>query len=411
MSIHQAANQLEQTKMDIKPRLGLLIIGIILLGANLRAPLTSVGPLVTSIRDNLGISNTLSGSLTTLPLLSFALLSPFAPRIARRFGMELTLFLSLILLTIGIGIRSIDGVLTLLIGTILIGLAIAMGNVLLPSLIKHNFARNIGLMTGTYAVSMNLCGAIGSGISIPIASSGLGWAGALGCWGILSLITVFFWMPQLRRPFKSEKDVQTAHKVKNINLWRSGLAWQITFFMGLQSFIFYTVITWMPEILEQKGLNADEAGWMLSIMQLAVIPITFIVPILAGRLQSQRLLVVPPVIFLIAGIFGILYGSTIFIPVCMILIGIGVGTIFSLSMMFFSLRTQSTHEATELSGMAQSFGYLLAAIGPVLFGLLHDVTHSWTIPLFMLVVISALIFIVGMRAGKNEYVTTNESLS
>lgn len=406
MGIHQAANQLEQTKMDIKPRFGLLIIGIILLGANLRAPLTSVGPLVTTIRDNLGISNTLSGSLTTLPLLSFALLSPFAPRIARRFGMELTLLISLILLTIGIGIRSVGGVPTLFIGTILIGLAIAIGNVLLPSLIKDNFARNIGLMTGTYAVSMNLCGAIGSGISIPLASSGLGWADALGCWGILSLITVFLWMPQLRRPFRSGKDVPTAQKDKKINLWRSGLAWQITFFMGLQSFIFYTVITWMPEILEQKGLNADEAGWMLSIMQLAVIPITFLVPILAGRLQSQRLLVVPPVVFLITGIFGILYGSTLFILVCMVLIGIGVGTIFSLSMMFFSLRTQSTHEATELSGMAQSFGYLLAAIGPVLFGLLHDVTHSWTVPLLMLAVISALIFIVGMRAGKNEYVTT-----
>ncbi|MFD6209224.1 CynX/NimT family MFS transporter [Peribacillus sp. NPDC060253] len=387
--------------------MGLLIIGIILIGANLRAPLTSVGPLVTSISDNLGISNTLSGSLTTLPLLSFALLSPFAPRIARRFGMELTLFVSLILLTIGIMLRSIGGVPSLFLGTILIGLAIAIGNVLLPSLIKHNFASRIGLMTGIYAVSMNLCGAIGSGISIPIASSsGLGWAGALGCWGILSLITVFFWIPQLRRPFKSDKDVQTA-VIKNINLWRSGLAWQITFFMGLQSFIFYTVITWMPEILEQKGLSADDAGWMLSIMQLAVIPITFIMPIIAGHMQSQRLLVVPPVIFLVVGIFGILYGSKLFIPVCMILIGIGVGTIFSLSMMFFSLRTQSTHEATELSGMAQSFGYLLAAVGPVLFGGLHDVTHSWTIPLLMLVVVSALIFIVGMRAGKNEYVSTH----
>ncbi|KRF55065.1 transporter [Bacillus sp. Soil768D1] len=408
MGIHQAANQLEQTKIDLKPRIGLLIIGIILIGANLRAPLTSVGPLVTSIRDNLGISNTLSGSLTTLPLLAFALLSPFAPKLARRFGMELTLFISLILLTVGIGIRSIGGVTTLFLGTILIGLAIAIGNVLLPSLIKHNFARNIGLMTGIYAVSMNLCGAIGSGISIPISSlSGLGWAGALGCWGILSLITVFFWMPQLKKPFKSDKNEQTAQKVKSINLWRSGLAWQITLFMGLQSFIFYTVITWMPEILEQKGLNADEAGWMLSIMQLAVIPITFIVPILAGRLQSQRLLVVPPVIFLFVGIFGILYGSTVLIPVCMILIGVGVGTIFSLSMMFFSLRTQSTHEATELSGMAQSFGYLLAAVGPVLFGGLHDITHSWTIPLLMLIVVSALIFIVGMRAGKNEYVTTH----
>ncbi|MGG0283945.1 MFS transporter [Peribacillus butanolivorans] len=408
MGIHQAANQLEQTKIDLKPRIGLLIIGIILIGANLRAPLTSVGPLVTSIRDNLGISNTLSGSLTTLPLLAFALLSPFAPKLARRFGMELTLFISLILLTVGIGIRSIGGVTTLFLGTILIGLAIAIGNVLLPSLIKHNFARNIGLMTGVYAVSMNLCGAIGSGISIPISTlSGLGWAGALGCWGILSLITVFFWMPQLKKPFRSDKNEQTAQKVKNINLWRSGLAWQITLFMGLQSFIFYTVITWMPEILEQKGLNADEAGWMLSIMQLAVIPITFIVPILAGRLQSQRLLVVPPVIFLIVGIFGILYGSTLLIPVCMILIGVGVGTIFSLSMMFFSLRTQSTHEATELSGMAQSFGYLLAAVGPVLFGGLHDITHSWTIPLLMLILVSALIFIVGIRAGKNEYVTTH----
>ncbi|AXN39880.1 MFS transporter [Peribacillus butanolivorans] len=408
MGIHQAANQLEQTKIDLKPRIGLLIIGIIMIGANLRAPLTSVGPLVTSIRDNLGISNTLSGSLTTLPLLAFALLSPFAPKLARRFGMELTLFISLILLTVGIGIRSIGGVTTLFLGTILIGLAIAIGNVLLPSLIKHNFARNIGLMTGFYAVSMNLCGAIGSGISIPISSlSGLGWAGALGCWGILSLITVFFWMPQLKKPFKSDKNEQTVQKVKNINLWRSGLAWQITLFMGLQSFIFYTVITWMPEILEQKGLNADEAGWMLSIMQLAVIPITFIVPILAGRLQSQRLLIVPPVIFLFVGIFGILYGRTLLIPVCMILIGVGVGTIFSLSMMFFSLRTQSTHEATELSGMAQSFGYLLAAVGPVLFGGLHDITHSWTIPLLMLIVVSALIFIVGMRAGKNEYVTTH----
>lgn len=217
MGIHQAANQLEQTKIDLKPRIGLLIIGIILIGANLRAPLTSVGPLVTSIRDNLGISNTLSGSLTTLPLLAFALLSPFAPKLARRFGMELTLFISLILLTVGIGIRSIGGVTTLFLGTILIGLAIAIGNVLLPSLIKHNFARNIGLMTGIYAVSMNLCGAIGSGISIPISSlSGLGWAGALGCWGILSLITVFFWMPQLKKPFKSDKDEQTAQKVKTL---------------------------------------------------------------------------------------------------------------------------------------------------------------------------------------------------
>lgn len=254
---------------------------------------------------------------------------------------------------------------------------------------------------------MNLCGAIGSGISIPISSlPGLGWAAALGCWGILSLLTIFIWLPQLRNRRKSIKTIQTAPKVESINLWRSKLAWNVTLFMGFQSFIFYTVITWMPEILEQKGLNTHDSGWMLSLMQLAVLPITFIVPVLAGRLQDQRLLVVIPAVLLIGGLFGILYGSTLLIPLWIIMVGIGVGFVFSLAMMFFSLRTKSTNEAAELSGMAQSLGYLLSAIGPVLFGWLHDTTHSWTTPLLMLVLISVLIFIAGMGAGKNQYVTS-----
>lgn len=407
MSIHQTTHQQEKAQLGLNPRTGMLIIGIILIGANLRAPLTSVGPLLTSIRDSLGISNTLAGTLTTVPLLTFAIVSPFAARLARRFGMELAIFISLLVLTMGIGVRSFGGVETLFVGTILVGLSIAIGNVLLPSLIKHNFAQNIGMMTGIYAVSMNLCGAVGAGVSIPISTlSWFGWSGALGCWGILSLITIFFWVPQLQHQLKSVKAVQTTQKVKFSNLWRSGLAWQVTLFMGLQSLIFFTVITWMPEILAQQGLNAHEAGWMLSLLQLAVLPFTFIVPILAGRFESQRLLVSIPVILLLIGIFGILYGSTLLIPLWMILIGMGSGSVFSLAMMFFSLRTQSTHEAAELSGMAQSFGYFLAAVGPVLFGWLHDITQSWTIPLLMLVIVSALIFVVGMGAGKKGYVTT-----
>ncbi|MED4531868.1 MFS transporter [Metabacillus fastidiosus] len=410
MGISHVTNQLEQPKLDLKPRLGLLIIGIILIGANLRAPLTSVGPLVASIRDSLGISNTLAGTITTIPLLAFAVLSPFAPKLAQLFSMELTLFISLISLTIGITIRSFGGVETLFIGTVLIGSSIAIGNVLLPSFIKHNFAQNIGMITGIYAVSMNLCGAIGSGISIPISSlSGLGWPGALGCWGILSLLTIFFWLPQLRNQHKSIKFVQRETKIQSTNLWRSKLAWNVTLFMGFQSLIFYTMITWLPEILEQKGLNTHEAGWMLSLMQLSMLPITFIVSILAGRLKNQQLLVVVPVVLLIVGLFGILYGSTLLIPLWIIMIGIGVGFAFSLAMMFFSLRTQNTNEAAELSGMAQSLGYLLAATGPVLLGWLHDITHDWTVPLLMLVLASVIVFITGISAGKNEYVTSKQS--
>ncbi|HHQ2899368.1 TPA: CynX/NimT family MFS transporter [Bacillus cereus] len=400
-------HKIEEQKLDIKTKRGLLIIGVILIGANLRAPITSVGPLLSSIRDSLGISNTLAGTITTVPLLTFAFLSPFASKLTRRFSMEFTLFISLILLIIGIGIRSFGGVGTLFIGTVLIGSSIAIGNVLLPSLIKHNFAQNIGMMTGIYAVSMNLCGAIGSGISIPISSSlGLGWSGSLGCWGTLSLLTIFFWLPQLRNCHKSMDFLQTEKKVNSINLWRSKLAWNVTLFIGAQSLIFYTVIAWLPEILESKGLGINEGGWMLSLIQLSMLPVIFIVSILAGRLGKQHVLVIVSVTLLIAGLFGILYGGPLLIPLWIIMIGVGVGIAFSLAMMFFSLRTQNIHEAAELSGMAQSLGYLLAAIGPILFGWLHDITHNWTTPLLMLIFTSIIIFITGMSAGKNVYVTS-----
>lgn len=407
MRILKIRNQLEQPKLDSKPKIGLLIICIILIGANLRAPLTSVGPLVTSIRDSLGISNTLTGTITTLPLLTFALLSPFASKLAQHFRMEFILFISLISLTIGIVIRSFGGVETLFIGTILIGASIAIGNVLLPSFIKQNFAQNIGMITGIYVVSMNLSGAIGSGISIPISSlSGLGWSGALGCWGILSLLTIFFWLPQLRNRDQTNTLIKGEAKVKPTNLWRSKLAWNISLFMGFQSLIFYTLITWLPEILEQKGLNTNDAGWMLSLMQLSMLPIMFIVSILAGRSKKQQVLVFLSFFFLILGLFGILYGNKALIPLSIIMIGIGVGFAFSLAMMFFSLRTKTTNEAAELSGMAQSLGYLLAAIGPVLFGWLHDITRDWTTPLLILVLTSVIILITGIIAGKNEYVTS-----
>ncbi|NLS41051.1 MFS transporter [Bacillus subtilis] len=405
MGNSQLTNYGGQSRLDLKPRIGWLIIGIILIGANLRASLTSVGPLIAAIRDDLGISNALAGVITTIPLLAFAFLSPFASHLARRFGMELTLLMSLVILTIGIGIRSFVGKETLFIGTILIGSSIAIGNVLLPSLIKYHFMKQIGMMTGLYAVSMNLFGAVGSGISIPISSSlGLGWSGALGCWGLLSLLAIFIWLPQLQYQQKSVQVNKSGEEVKSISLWRSRLAWNVTLFMGFQSFIFYTVITWIPDILEEKGVNTHEAGWTLSLMQLAMLPVTFLVSILAGRLKSQRLLVVAAASLLIFGFVAIMYGDTLLMPLWMIIIGIGIGCAFSLAMMFFSLRTQNANEAAELSGMAQSLGYILSAIGPVLFGWLHDVTHSWTAPLYMLVFTSVIVLISGIRAAKNEYV-------
>lgn len=391
-------------KRIASPSIAIIIIGIILLATNLRAPITSVGPLIAVIRDDLLISNTVAGALTTLPLLAFAFISPFAPRIAQRFGMEITIFLSLIVLTIGIGLRSLGGIEVLFVGTMLIGVGIAIGNVLLPGLVKKNFALRIGLMTGVYSVSMNLSSAIASGISVPIASiPGVGWQGALGAFGILSAIAIFFWIPQIRGRQKLEKNNQMSTEAPN-QLMRSPLAWKITLFMGLQSLIYYSVIAWFPDILREQGLSTASAGWMISLMQFALLPLTFIVPIIADKMKNQRWLVAAIVVLFITGISGVLIGNVTLIPLWMILIGMASGSSFSLSMMFFSLRTDSAQSSAKLSGMAQSFGYLMAAGGPLLFGFLRDVTNSWTMPLVLLLASSIVILIAGMSAGKTGYV-------
>lgn len=383
-----------------------LLIGIIFIASTLRSPLTSVGPLISSIRDSLAISNVLAGFLTTIPLLAFALISPFAPKIARRFGMELTLFVSLILLTAGIITRSLGTTPNLLIGTFLIGLAIAFGNVLLPGLIKLNFPLHMGLITGIYSVSMNLSAAIAVGVSAPLShNTHFGWRGALGVWALLAFIALLVWLPQLKNK-KSPNSLDIhLEKAKSPSLWRSPLAWSVTFFMGFQSLIFYTTSAWMPEVLKTQGISPDSAGWMVSLLQFAQLPMTFIVPILAGKVKDQRWIVAGVALLYLLGYGGIMAGTTALVPLFMILIGIAGGAAFGLSMMFFSLRTRTPHEAADLSGMAQSFGYLLAAVGPVLFGLLHDFTSGWTVPMLIIIIASLIVLLSGLKAGKNTFVT------
>lgn len=186
--------------MDSKYDRWLLVLGIIFIAATLRAPFTSVGPLIQLIQDDLGLSNTLAGAITTLPLLAFAILSPFAPKLARRFGLANVLLVAMVMLAMGILIRSGSGAGLLFTGTAILGLSIAVCNVLLPGLIKGKFPHKIGLMTGIYTVSMNLCAAIASGISVPLATNaGFGWRGTLAIWFMIAALATVFWIPQIRK--------------------------------------------------------------------------------------------------------------------------------------------------------------------------------------------------------------------
>ena len=174
--------------------------------------------------------------------------------------------------------------------------------------------------------------------------------------------------------------------------------------MGLQSTLFYCLVAWLPEILNEQGISANQSGWLLSLMQLAVLPVTFIAPILAGRLKNQRSIVIITSISIVTGLLGLLYGSIQFVVLWIVILGIGAGFAFGLAMILFSLRTKNAQEAAELSGMAQSFGYLLAAIGPMLIGYLHDVTNGWKIPILVLVGAAVLLFVVGLGAGRDRFV-------
>ncbi|QGH33066.1 MFS transporter [Gracilibacillus salitolerans] len=382
----------------------LFIIGIILLAFNLRPAITSVGPIIGIIREDLSISNWSAGFLTSLPLIAFAFMSPIAPRIANRTSNERALLYGLITLLIGIWIRSTTSILLLFVGTILIGIGIAVINVILPSLIKSNFPEKIGLMTGVYTTSMSIFAALASGLSVPLTTtSGLGWKWSLASWSILTIIGITVWLVTMNKgPLKEDREL---YEPSTVQLLRSPVAWQVTLFMGLQSFLFYVTISWLAEILISNGFSGAVAGWYVAYMQFISLPATFFTPVIAGKLKNQQPVVA---VFGLSGLIGysILYfepdiiGSTIAIT----LIGIMLGASISLALALLGLRTSNSRQAAELSGMSQSFGYLLASVGPIVIGLIFDITNHWQPSIMTILVVTLIMTGFGLGASRNKKV-------
>lgn len=381
----------------------LLIAGIILIAVNLRPALAGVGPLIGDIRAATGLSNTALGLLTTLPLLAFGAVSAFTPLITRRLGIEATLGAALLLLAIGILLRTAASTALLFGGTLLLGIAIAFGNVLLPSLVKRDFPERTGIMTSIYSSGMGLGAALGAGLSVPFAEQlGLGWRGSLGIWAIPALLALVAWLPQLKNRTLPSHATSLTMALKDLG--RSSLAWNVALFMGLQSLTFYVILAWLPEILQSRGFGAGYAGWMLSLTQAVGILGTLMIPVWAARLDDQRKIVWALALLECAGLAGLLFAGTILVPLWVSIMGFILGGTFGLSLLFIVLRTTDAETATELSGMAQSIGYLLAATGPTLFGFLRDLTLSWTIPLFFLVAILFAKLATGLGASKPQRV-------
>lgn len=379
----------------------LLIAGILFIAFNLRPALAGVGPLVSHIRDSTGLSNSMLGLLTTLPLIAFGVMSSFAPLFTRRFGIGGTLLGALFLLAIGIGLRSINGIVPLFLGTILLGVAIAFGNVLLPSLVKWKFSSNSGFITSLYSAVLAIGSSIASGISVPLADQfHWGWKGALAIWVIPVLIAIFVWLPQVNHLKNTEQQRSFRKAMKALG--KTSVAWKIAFFMGLQSLTFYALLAWLPAILQGRGYDDAFSGWMLSLSQATGIAGSVIIPLWAGKKPDQRSIVAFLSVLETIGILGLIFPQVGLVSVWVSLIGFVLGGTFSLSLLFIVLRSKDAQATTELSGMAQSVGYLIAATGPIIFGSLFDLTGNWNDSLILLLLIVSIKLYTGLGAAKNR---------
>lgn len=390
--------------MKINKHLIIVFLGIIFVSFNLRAPITSVGPVIDLIQAEYSLSNSMAGFITTVPLLAFAIFSPFVAKINHKFGHGLTMGGGLILIIIGELVRSYTDVFGLFIGTIFLGLGIAIGNVLIPSVIKHKFKKNVGNIISIYITSMCISAALGAGISIP-ASNVFGWNTSLAMWVVLAFMALFIWLPQLKKTeeYDNNDDLAIQEAMISKSIWKSPLAWWVTLYMGTQSLLFYTLITWIPSIIIFKGFDSHFAGMMVLFFQLVGLPATLLVPIIANKIKHQKLIATIIALNYLLGMIIFLFAtSSMEIIVSMVFIGIGMGGAISLAIGFITLRTPHSKKAAELSGMSQSAGYLLAAVGPILLGFMFDITKSWTSSIIVLIGAVVLLTLFGLKAGRNE---------
>lgn len=381
----------------------LLVSGIVLIALNLRPALAGVGPLVSTIREATGLSNAMLGLLTTLPLLAFGVLSTLTPLFTKRMGIEGTLAMAMALLSGGILLRVVPANWALFAGTLLLGIAIAFGNVLLPSLVKRDFPNHTGIMTSVYSSMLGLGATLAAGISVPLAHDlGWGWRWSLGSWATLSILAFIVWLPQLKDLTipKQERNFLTSMK----ELGSSLVAWQVALFMGLQSLAFYVILAWLPEILQDRGLSPGNAGWMLSLSQAMGVVGTIFIPVWAEKINDQRKLVWALMIAEAISLIGLMFPDPFLVALWASVIGLTLGGSFGLALLFIVLRSTNSETATELSGMAQSIGYLLAAIGPTLFGAIHDFTGAWFIPLLFLLIVVGAKLIFGLGAARPKEV-------
>lgn len=381
----------------------LALLGIILVAANLRTAVTALSPIVTQISVDLPLNAVTIGVLGMLPPVCFAVFGIFTPVLTRRIGLERVLLLALGAIMVGSLVRGLSpSVLVLLLGSVITFAGLGAGNVLLPPLVKKYFPDRIGLVTSIYATMLSVSTLVPPLIAVPVADSA-GWRTSLGMWAILSLLAMVPWVAMLvrhRTTLQPTPVIEEADPALLSKIWGSSIAWAITIVFAVSAINAYAMFAWLPQLLIQTaGVSVAEAGTLLSLYAAVGVPTAIFIPVLAARMRNVALLVYLGVICFFVG-----YGGLILFPMSgtwfwVVIAGIGP-LMFPLALVLINLRTRTHAGSVALSGFIQSVGYVLGAFGPLVFGLLHDLTDGWLWPLLFLLATALAAIVAGTVIGR-----------
>jgi CP family cyanate transporter-like MFS transporter len=376
------------------------VAGILVLAFNLRAAITSLPPLFPELSSSLHLSSAAIAALAATPVLCFAAFSGVAAPLSRRYGEERVLLAALVLLGVGLlGRAALPGWL-LFPGTVVAAAAIALMNVLLPSLVKRRDPARAGLLIGVYLLSLAAGAVLGSLLAVPIfQASGGSVPLALGIWALPVVAAVLAWLPQWRfRTVPAEALPPGQQRLLKVS--RHALAWQVMGFMGLQSLIYYATLSWLPTLFRDRGADAVNAGTLLALMNLGNGVTALLMPVLAHRTRDQRWLVALMVTLAMIGLAGAAFAPLGGAAAWVLLLGLGQGAGLGLAIYFTLARAPNPVASASLSAFAQGAGYLVAAAGPLAVGFLHAATGGWTIPVIALLAVLAGELAIGWQAGR-----------
>ncbi len=377
------------------------LLPLVFISLAIRPPVASIGPLVEELIRTEFLTLFQVSLMTSLPIVCFGLGAFLSPALVKRFTLYKAMMYVLIVLSVAMATRLIGGFPALMTSTIIIGLAIAVANVLIPTIVREQFPDRIELITGVYVTLLAISASFAAAIAVP--SSGLlgGWRGALAVWIIPAALAIIFWVPLFRSKAVGKITSVATHAEERKAVVRSSLTWGIVFFFGLQSGGFYSILNWLPSLLIDRGMSAVDAGSLLGLTTFVGVPSGFLASLLFRKFKSLSLIAVGMTSLTLAGLLMIWLSPELLVLACVIT-GFGFAATFPLSLTLIGSRASTSTQTTQLSALAQGWGYLISAAGTFGFGFLREVTGNWDASLVLVSVLTFIQLFAGAVAGRDK---------